>query len=221
MNKKVVLWDWNGTLLDDVQYAIGVRNAVFPRFGLPKIESVEAYHEQFTFPVRLYYERAGVTEETFEAVANAWMDEYVAGCRTVPLFEDALFALDRFAQAGYAQVVLSASKLDTLREQLSCADILDRFDDVLGLSHIYATDKTEIAREWLFKQSAAPGDCVVLGDAVHDAIVADALGTGCVLIARGHMGREKLLKTGHPVCNTLREALGLVLGRNQSGGGEI
>lgn len=214
MKKRVILWDWNGTLLDDVQYAIGVRNAVFPRFGLPRIETVEAYHEQFTFPVRVYYERAGVTEDTFEAVANAWMDEYVAGCHAVPLFEDALYALDRFAQAGYAQVVLSASKLDTLRRQLECAGILDRFADVLGLSHIYATDKTDIAKEWLLSKGVDPKNCVLLGDTVHDASVADALGTDCVLIARGHMGRERLVRTGRPVCDTLRDALKLVLGRN-------
>ena len=84
-----VLWDWNGTLLDDLWYAIGVRNRVFPTFGLPTIDSLEAYYRQFTFPVRLYYERAGVTDANFVQVANAWMDEYVRGCKEIPLHEDA------------------------------------------------------------------------------------------------------------------------------------
>ena len=66
-----VFWDWNGTLLDDLAYAVDVRNRVFPRFGLPPIDSLERYYEQFTFPVRLYYERAGVTDANFTAVANA------------------------------------------------------------------------------------------------------------------------------------------------------
>ena len=46
---RLVLWDWNGTLLDDLAYAIGVRNRTFPAFGLPRIESVAEYHRQFTF----------------------------------------------------------------------------------------------------------------------------------------------------------------------------
>jgi len=213
MSGKLALWDWNGTLLDDVQYAINVRNCVFPRFGLPTVEDRSAYHEQFTFPVRVYYERAGVTEENFEAVANAWMDEYVAGCHAVALFPDALFALDRFAASGYAQVVLSASKLDTLRAQLQQAGILERFDAVLGLSHIYATDKTEIAKDYFAENKIKSADCVLLGDTVHDALVADSLGIACALIARGHMSRKRLQQTGKPVYASLTEAAEAILGR--------
>ncbi len=210
---QVVLWDWNGTLLDDVRYAIQVRNTVFPRFGLPTIESLDTYHEQFTFPVKDYYQRAGVTEASFKAVANAWMDEYVANCHTVPLFPDALYALDAFAAQQYSQVILSASKTDTLCRQLELAGIGDRFDAVLGLSHIYATDKTEIARAWLAQQRIDPAGCVLLGDTVHDAMVADALHMDCVLIARGHMGVQRLQRTGRPVCMDLREAVRQVFGK--------
>ncbi len=218
MNGRVVFWDWNGTLLDDVQYAIGVRNRVFPRFGLPQIASVEAYHEQFTFPVKRYYERAGVTEEMFSAVANAWMDEYVAGCGAVPLFADALAALDAFQENGYQQVVLSASMREHLCAQLQNAGILHRFNDVLGLSHIYATDKTEIARDWLARNSCPPERCVIVGDTVHDALVAQALQTDCVLVARGHMSARQLMQTGCAVFPTLADAVQAVLGRKAEGG---
>ncbi|MBN1778332.1 MAG: HAD family hydrolase [Clostridiales bacterium] len=213
MKTRVILWDWNGTLLDDVRYALGVRNRVFPRFGLPAIGDIETYHEQFTFPVKLYYERAGVTEENFVAIAHAWMDEYVAGVNTVPLFADAVSALDRFQQAGWMQVVLSASQEDNLRSQLAHTGILERFQAVLGLSHIYATDKTDIARAWLADNQIDPASCVMVGDTVHDAVVADSLKMDCVLIARGHMGRARLLATGHPVCMSLAEAADRVLGR--------
>ncbi len=217
MNGRVVFWDWNGTLLNDAQYAMQVRNRVFPRFGLPQIANIEAYHEQFTFPVKLYYERAGVTEDMFSAVANAWMDEYMAGCGAVPLFADALDALDAFQAGGYKQVVLSASKREHLCAQLENAGILHRFDDVLGLSHIYATDKTEIARDWLSRNGCLPAHCLLLGDTVHDALVAQALQMDCALIARGHMSRQTLQKTGCPVFDTLADAVQAVIGRNAEG----
>lgn len=216
-NPKLILWDWNGTLLNDVEYAIGVRNRVFPKFELPAIESMEEYYAQFTFPVKQYYTRAGVTDENFVAVAHAWMEEYVRGCETVPLFPDAVAALDAFEAAGCAQAVLSASKADTLRMQLSVAGILNRFDAVLGLSHIYATSKEDIGREYLAQLGIDPRTCVMLGDTLHDAEVARAMGCRCVLIARGHQSRETLLSAGVPVCDTLLAAVAVTLGRKNDG----
>ena len=209
----LILWDWNGTLLDDVRYAIGVRNRVFPKFQLPTLQDLAEYHGQFTFPVKLYYTRAGVTEENFVAVANAWMEEYVRGFAEVSLFADAVAALDAFAAAGYAQTVLSASQEDMLKTQLAYAGILDRFNDVLGLSHIYATSKAEIGRDYLERNAVNPSRCVMLGDTLHDAEVAKAMGCRCVLIARGHQSRDTLLSAGLPVCDTLLEAADTVLGR--------
>jgi phosphoglycolate phosphatase len=211
---ELILWDWNGTLLDDADYAIGVRNRVFPHFGLPTIADRDAYYEQFTFPVKEYYLRAGVTDELFDAVAHAWMAEYLLGCDGVPLFADALAALDAFTQAGCRQAVLSASKQDTLTMQLRTAGILDRFSDVLGLSHIFATEKTGIGLAYLQQTGVNPRRCVMLGDTTHDAEVAQALGCRCVLISRGHQSRATLLSVGVPVCGTLTEATELLLGRN-------
>lgn len=213
---ELVLWDWNGTLLDDAAYAIGVRNRVFPRFGLPMVTSLAEYHEQFTFPVSEYYYRAGVTDDNFVDVANAWMAEYLRGMDAVPLFDDAQPALEAFRLAGCAQAVLSASKLDTLREQLAHAGILQRFDAVLGLDHIYATSKEVIGREYLARRGTDAANCVLLGDTLHDAEVAGALGCRCVLITRGHQSRSRLESAGWPVCDTLTEAVAIALGRKSA-----
>jgi len=212
---ELILWDWNGTLLNDAEYAIGVRNRVFPRFGLPGIGSLAEYHEQFTFPVKLYYTRAGVTEDNFVAVAHAWMDEYVRGYQTIPLFGDAVETLDTFHTAGLRQTVLSASELDMLQKQLAYAGILNRFDEVLGLSHIYATRKETIGMNYLHGSGVDPAACVMLGDTLHDAEVAAALGCRCVLVARGHQSRQTLLTAGVPVRDSLAQAATLLLSEKE------
>lgn len=206
---RLVLWDWNGTLLDDLAYAIGVRNRTFPAFGLPRIESVAEYHRQFTFPVRRYYERAGVTDETFEAVAHAWMAEYVRGFDSVPLHGDAAEALSRFAAAGAAQVVLSATRRDMLETQIARFPIRGYFTDVLGLSDIYARSKEAVGLSYLAGCGVPACDALMIGDTLHDAEVARAMGTKCVLVARGHQSRETLLTAGVPVADTLLQAAAL------------
>ena len=201
-----VLWDWNGTLLDDLTYAIGVRNRTFPAFGLPRIGSVAEYHRQFTFPVRRYYERAGVTDETFVAVAHAWMAEYVRGFGTVPLHGDAVETLARFAAAGVRQAVLSATRRDMLESQIARFPIRACFTDVLGLSDIYARSKEAVGLDYLARCGVPAASTLMIGDTLHDAEVARAMGTGCVLVARGHQSRETLLTAGVPVMDTLLEA---------------
>ena len=208
-----ILWDWNGTLLDDLQYAIGVRNRIFPTFGLPTIDSLEEYYQQFTFPVRLYYERAGVTDANFNQVAHAWMDEYVRGCSQIPLHGDAEETVHAFAKAGLHQVILSASQMDILRQQLGYYPQLEGcFHELLALSDIYARSKEAIGRAYLERCGVPAGECVMLGDTLHDADVANAMGTQCVLIARGHQNRETLESAGVPVCDSLTEAAGIILG---------
>lgn len=201
-----VFWDWNGTLLDDLAYAVDVRNRVFPRFGLPAIDSLERYYEQFTFPVRLYYERAGVTDANFAAVANAWMDEYVRGFDSLSLREGALEALKRLHARGIRQVVLSASKRELLGDQLSRFPIVHYFDTYLGLGDIYAGSKEEIGLTYLRSCSISPQESLMIGDTLHDAEVARAMGVACVLVSGGHQSRETLLSTGLTVVDSLMEA---------------
>ena len=206
-----ILWDWNGTLLDDLQYGMDVRNRIFPAFNLPTIDSIEAYHAQFTFPIRLYYERAGVTDDIFVPIAHAWMDEYVRGFSTVPLHADALETLERFAAAGLMQTVLSASKLDLLTEQIAQFDIQHHFAAILGLGDIYAGSKEEIGRKYLQSCPIPPEETLMIGDTLHDAEVAAAIGAKCILVARGHQSRETLLTAGVPVVDTLKAAADLIL----------
>ena len=206
-----ILWDWNGTLLDDLQYGMDVRNRIFPAFNLPTIDSIEAYHAQFTFPIRLYYEHAGVTDDIFVPIAHAWMDEYVRGFSTVPLHADARETLERFAASGLTQTVLSASKLDLLTEQIAQFDIQHHFAAILGLGDIYAGSKEEIGRKYLQSCPILPEETLMIGDTLHDAEVAAAIGAKCILVARGHQSRETLLTAGVPVVDTLKAVADLIL----------
>ena len=211
MMTKQILWDWNGTLLDDLAYGMSVRNRIFPTFDLPTIDSVEAYHEQFTFPIRLYYERAGVTDANFVEVAHAWMAEYVRGFPTVPLHQDALEVLSRFKAAHLTQVVLSATKRDMLKEQIAQFEIQHYFADILGLGDIYAGSKEEIGRQYLQNSGFAPEETVMIGDTLHDADVARAIGARCILVPRGHQSRKTLLTAGVPVVDSLVDAADMIL----------
>lgn len=209
-----VLWDWNGTLLDDVQAAVDVDNEIFPRFGLPPLGNVADYHRVFRFPVREYYRDLGVTDEIFHDVAQAWSQGYIEKSKACALHDHARESLEAFQKAGLHQVILSASNQEHLHEQIARFPIGGYFEAALGLNHIYATSKVQLAKDFLKAHGVDPKQAVFLGDTLHDAEVAEAIGCDCLLIEGGHQPRTTLLKAKVPVLNGLKEAAELILARS-------
>jgi phosphoglycolate phosphatase len=86
-NYDTVIWDWNGTLLDDVALSLSIVNELLFEHNLPRL-SRERYGEIFDFPVRLYYERAGLdlTLVNFETISGEFCSRFEARLKSAPLF---------------------------------------------------------------------------------------------------------------------------------------
>ncbi len=183
-----VFWDWNGTLVADVPHVVAVNNLIFNRYGYAdSCITDEDYRARFRFPVKEYYLELGISEEDFPLIAREWNKAYVAGFDCVPLSPFAAETVRRFHEAGFRQVILSASQVDQLRDQVKRFKELDgMFDEVLGLNNVYAASKVQLARDYLARNDLDPQNAVFLGDSTHDAEVAQAIGCRCFLISGGH-----------------------------------
>jgi phosphoglycolate phosphatase len=203
-----IVWDWNGTLLNDTSLCHNIINSVLKSKNI-KTLSLEDYRHIFDFPVKKYYAKAGFdfTEYSFEEVGKQWMDEYEIRKGETSLFEGAHDVLDYISSLGIGQSVLSAYSHDTLVEIINTHGLTKYFSHVTGLDHIYATSKLEIGRELIKKINVPPQKMVLIGDTLHDLEVAGDLGIHCILIANGHQSRERLLKSGSPVLNDIRELI--------------
>ncbi len=204
MHYEVVLWDFNGTLLDDVQIGIDAENAMLARRGMPLL-TLERYREVFDLPIIRYYRSLGYDfdREPYEQLAVEWVREYESRESRAPLHDGILAALQAFAEAGCRQVVLSASEHNMLCRQLLDLGIRSFFDEVIGVDNIEAHGKIGVAREWMSRQSACRA--ALIGDTLHDCEVAKELGVDCLLFSGGHQTRARLLQAGVPVCDTMEQ----------------
>ncbi len=200
----VVLWDWNGTLLDDVQVCVDCLNRLLGEFGYPQQYDLAGYREVFGFPIQEYYARAGFdfSKDSFAILAARYMELYLPAAEACGLVPGANAALAAFRAQGVPQVVLSASPLDTLRRQVAARGLTGSFSELLGLSDIYAKSKVQLGLDWMKTAGVDPARAVMLGDSLHDAEVAEALGVRCLLSAAGHQTRAALESTGCPVADT-------------------
>jgi phosphoglycolate phosphatase len=88
------------------------------------------------------------------------------------------------------------------------------FEEIVGISDKLAESKVAEGVALRKKLGISGSDITVIGDSSHDAEVARALDSGCILVARGSESRQRLQQTGFPVLDSLemvRAGLGVSL----------
>lgn len=210
MNSKYkhVIWDWNGTLLDDLDIVIGVMNSLLEKRKMNIIDR-ERYLDIFDFPVINYYTKLGFdfSLESFEELANEYVGLYRIASRCCNLQKGTEQALQTIKASGISQSILSASEQAYLEEAINYYRINDYFDRLVGLDNHYAVSKIDNGKKLLKELSLSPSETLFIGDTVHDYEVAKAIGCDCVLLACGHQRLEKLKTCPVPIIHSLEELL--------------
>lgn len=212
MNRiKHVIWDWNGTLLDDAWLCVEVMNEVLARRDLPPL-TLDRYGEVFRFPVRDYYAQLGFDfdREPFEVIGTEFIEGYAAREAACDLRERAREVLEGIGSAGATQSVLSASQRTRLQQQTERLELQATFNALVGLEDHYAASKVEVGRRWMESSGVDPKRTVLVGDTDHDVEVARHLGVRCLLVPSGHQAPERLRASGAEVVEDLGRVLELV-----------
>ena len=202
----LVVWDWNGTLLDDMDVCLDTINGMLRRRGLPQIPDLDRYREIFTFPGRTYYALAGfdLEREPFADLAEEYMTGYRAASRSCGLVSGARETLAALDRMGMEQVLASASRQDDLERQVAEQGVRGAFSAVLGMADQLGGGKAGLAVGYLRREGVDPADVLFVGDTVHDLEVARQVGCRCVLIAGGHQSRARLEASGAAVLEHIR-----------------
>lgn len=206
MNKKII-WDWNGTLFNDVDLCVESINYLLSTQQLPQLANKNAYQKVFRFPIIEYYQAIGFDfkECSFNDLAIRYMEYYQPKSLSCSLYEHAKEYLLKYHQKGYEQILLSASKKVYLMKQLNQFTIQHLFTHILALDNIHAYSKTDLALNYIKQNHLSSNELIFIGDSVHDYEVAKAVGSSCILIADGHEHKDRLKKTDAIVINHIDE----------------
>jgi phosphoglycolate phosphatase len=207
MKEKLIIWDWNGTLLNDVETCVEAMNVMLQKRNMESLD-IDTYKKIFTFPVQDYYKIVGFNfeKETFENLSVEYIDLYKKFSESAPLQLGVIEALKYFQSKNYKQVILSASEQKSLEYQVKERGIKQYFDSILGLNNIYAKSKLQNGLNYMSDSNINPNETVLIGDTYHDYEVAKEIGVECVLVKNGHQELGKFSFNGETkVVNNLLE----------------
>ena len=220
MPKVHIVWDWNGTLFDDLELVVHSVNQGLSEFGAVPID-LDSYRSHYTRPVKLFYDRLigrDITTDEWITVDRVFHDAYRAALDDARLTTDAAEALEEVALGGHTQSLLSMfphPDLIPLVEHLGISRFFDRID---GLSEGSPGDLKAGYLERHLRNLIVgedPRSVVVIGDTPDDAIAASHVGAYPILYDGGSHHRQDLEATGAPVASTLMGAVSLALERDE------
>lgn len=207
-----IVWDWNGTLLDDLDVVVDALNIGIGNYGVAPIGH-DDYRDHYTRPVRAFYDAVfarPVTDDEWADLNGTFHSAYAELVPRATLADDSLEALMRIDELQWSQSVLSMSPHDLLLSMVTERGIGQRFTSIDGLQAVSGGLKASHLEEHLEGGGHAASDTVVIGDTPDDADAARSVGADVVLYDGGSHHMHTLEAVGVPVAHTLIEAVDIV-----------
>lgn len=208
MKYKHIIWDWNGTLLDDVWLCVEIVNRLLSNHDRPHIS--QAFHkDNFEFPIEDYYANLGFDfkKESFQILTDKFIGTYRHRVRECDLHNGTGNVLNHLEDLGCTQSILSAAEQTVLNEMVTHFGLDKHFGKILGLKDNLARSKVEIGKQKVESLDYDPAEIVYIGDTMHDYEVAELMGVKSILVSHGHHSHKKLSRSGITVIESLDELI--------------
>lgn len=195
---KHIIWDWNGTLLNDVEHAVKTINSLLKPRNLKELD-VQSYREKFCFPIKKYYEILGFSfeNEPFETIAHEFVDSFMTHYKSCELFPNARQWLTHVKNSGRTQSILSATDQESLNLMMTHYGLHPFLNHVYGIENKLAATKVHRGRQLMEDTKMDPRQTLLIGDTDHDLEVGQSLNIDVLLVTHGHQCRNKLTSLHH------------------------
>lgn len=208
MGESHLVWDWNGTLLDDLPVVVESVSRSIAEFGFGPI-TADDYRDHYTRPVRHFYDSLFariVTDDEWQVLNATFHDAYFSLANDVALSPGAREAMELLADSGWTQSLLSMSPQGWLEGIVTRLGLFDYFEKVEGLSGVTGGLKATHMEAHLGGQGLNGARVVVVGDTPDDVAAARHVGATPILFDGGSHHVEVLEAEGVPIAATISEA---------------
>tara|TARA_A100001011_G_scaffold382532_1_gene452429 strand:+ start:27281 stop:27946 length:666 start_codon:yes stop_codon:yes gene_type:complete len=187
-----IIWDWNGTLVNDGALFVEIMNILLASKKLPPI-TLDFYKKSFCFPLKNYYKAVGFDfkKHSYKKISKEFIALYNKKRHNARLYVGAKNILFKIKEANIKNILLSAQNKKTLVPSVSFYNLSSCFNRVLGLNNYNAIGKEAAAEQLVKKIPAKKHNILFVGDTVTDMKMGLDLGCHVAALACGHNSFER------------------------------
>jgi len=188
--RRAVLFDWDGTLVDSADRTFRCYVQVFAVHGI-RFDR-EAFERTYSPDWYRTYEGVGLPREAWADADARWVACYET--ETSRLVDGARDGLERLARAGRLLGVVSSGDASRVRSEMAALGVASLFATaVCGGETARRKPHPEPLLAALGKLAVSPAECAYVGDSPEDVAMARAAGAMAVGIPGGFPNREALM----------------------------
>ena len=214
---KLVVFDWNGTILSDTRACQEADAEVFKHFGLKEL-TLKRFQETFDIPLDKFYADNGLPEKTFwdnlDLIQNIFHENYEKRAKNCRSRAGARKLLKWLEGQGIESVILSNHTIKGIESQLERLKLKDYFTQVLANKEHTKTgikSKQERLKEFMGKERIKSGETMIVGDGPEEIRIGREMGLKSVSITDGFCSLKRLkAKRPDHLVKRLDEIIGLI-----------
>ncbi len=199
---KLVAFDWNGTILDDIEGGVKAESAVRLHFGFDATNADEI-REHFVIPIRQYWINAGLSPEFFDSHSQEIDAEFMKNYEPEEAFASMRHNTKEILQwledQKIQSVIVSNHIIPHIEKQTNRFGIRNHFKailarEVLGdLTHHEKTFKDELLRQYVESNNLNPKEVMIVGDTMEEIEIGKKFGYLTVALTNGWQSEKRLL----------------------------
>lgn len=199
---KLVAFDWNGTIIEDLEGTLVANNKVLDYFGFERI-SLKQYRDHFKVPIRDYWISLGLDAGFFDTHAadqeRVFLENYEALESTFEMRRNVKETLEFLKQGSIQTMVFSNHIIPHIEQQLQRLGIRNYFDEILarpkfGRDHQLKRFKGEFLNSYIKQNALKQSEVAVVGDTTEEVEIGKEYGYITVALTGGHSSLERLKK---------------------------
>jgi phosphoglycolate phosphatase len=202
---KYIVWDWNGTLLDDTSAVLEALNKGLAHIGRDPVD-MEKLRTSQTVPLIRLYRNLGLTAEDIErhllTLREIFHDHYESIVIAANLRECGAALLDHAREHEIAHIILSNHIVPAIEAHMARLKCRGRFARVIAFAsreeqHHWTVTKGKRLETFMHERGLRPENGLIVGDTVEEVEIGRQTGLASVAITGG-MGHETHLRVARP-----------------------